>query len=106
MGEEKDIINSSYKMSNINKNNIGKQEIYELVKTERKIKDDISQILNNFHVKAALSNYDAYFDCFSKAQSGARFLGSDKRENWTVTNYRKYAKDFFENNEGLLYVPT
>lgn len=56
-------------------------------------KATISALLDTFHVAAANAEFDRYFSCFSK---NGTFLGTDAKENWTKSEFMKWAKPYFE----------
>jgi len=66
--------------------------------------NNAAKILDAFHEAAASSNEEAYFSCFSPSHE-ARFLGSDGKENWTVDEFRAYAKPHFAAGNGWVYKP-
>jgi hypothetical protein len=62
----------------------------------------IAETLNAFHAAAAASDEEAYFSSFA---AQGRFLGTDASENWTVEEFRRYAKPAFDTGSGWVYRP-
>jgi len=58
----------------------------------QEIKQDINIIIDQWHKNAAESNFDAYFS--SMSDDGV-FIGTDALENWTVSEFKEFAKPFF-----------
>ena len=61
---------------------------------------EIDSLLDGLHKDAHEGNYQAYFDRFS---SDAVFLGTDKTERWTVSDFKEYAKPAFADGHGWTY---
>jgi hypothetical protein len=64
----------------------------KISKIERE-KIAIAGMLDDFNLKAANSNFDGYFDLFTE---DAVFIGTDATENWNKSEFKKYAKPYFD----------
>lgn len=53
----------------------------------------INELLNNWHNAAANADFEAYFDFM--ARDGI-FIGTDARENWSIENFKKFSKPYFD----------
>lgn len=62
-------------------------------KTNVKLKNEITSLLDNWHNAAANTNFDAYFGTMA---SNGIFIGTDASENWTVEEFKAYAKPHFD----------
>lgn len=49
-------------------------------------------LLDNFHRYAANGDFENYFACFHPS---GRFLGTDKTENWTVSEFMSFSRPHF-----------
>lgn len=67
-------------------NNIGAQEI----SNEKKA---ISKVLNSWHQAATDADFEAYF---GKMTSNGIFIGTDATENWTIEEFKAFAKPYFD----------
>jgi len=63
----------------------------------------VSRVLDRFHVAASDADGERYFALF--AEDGV-FIGTDPGERWTVSEFRDYARPYFERGRGWTYVPT
>jgi hypothetical protein len=61
----------------------------------------IGGVLDRFHAAAAEAKFEAYFSAF--APEGV-FLGTDATERWTVPEFRKFAKPYFDRGKGWSYL--
>lgn len=68
------------------------------------IEAEVAKVLDAFHQAAASSDFEGYFSYFSTTQE-ARFLGTDVSENWTLDEFRSYAKPHFNSGNGWVYRP-
>ena len=57
------------------------------------IKEQINNMLDQWHLDAAESNFDAYFE---KMVPNGVFIGTDALENWTVSEFKEFSKPFFD----------
>ena len=57
------------------------------------IKEQINNMLDQWHIDAAESNFDAYFE---KMVPNGVFIGTDALENWTVSEFKEFSKPFFD----------
>tara|TARA_Y100001935_G_C16963510_1_gene340581 strand:- start:18 stop:536 length:519 start_codon:yes stop_codon:yes gene_type:complete len=57
-------------------------------------------LIDGLHKDAHEGNYQAYFNRYS---SGAVFLGTDKTERWTISEFKAYAKPAFADGHGWTY---
>jgi uncharacterized protein (TIGR02246 family) len=62
----------------------------------------IAAVLDKFHAAASRADAQTYFSLF--APDGV-FIGTDATERWTVPEFKKYAKEFFDAGKGWTYVP-
>jgi len=60
----------------------------------------IHALVDGFHAAAARSDFDGYFDHFSK---DGYFLGTDASERWSVNEFKEYARAPFEEGRGWRY---
>lgn len=56
-------------------------------------KANINATLDAWHKAAAEANYNDYFNLMT---DNAVFIGTDATENWNKTNFRAFAKPFFD----------
>ena len=56
-------------------------------------KANINSTLDAWHKAAAEANYNDYFNLMT---DNAVFIGTDATENWNKTNFRAFAKPFFD----------
>lgn len=56
-------------------------------------KDKINKALNAWHKAAAEANFEAYFGAMT---TDAIFIGTDATENWTLPEFKAYAKPHFD----------
>lgn len=64
---------------------------------EQKIKKEINQLLDNWHMAAGESNFNAYFDVLSESSI---YIGTDANENWTKGEFMAFAKPYFAKKKG------
>ena len=57
------------------------------------IKEQINNMLDQWQIDAAESNFDAYFE---KMVPNGVFIGTDALENWTVSEFKEFSKPFFD----------
>lgn len=68
--------------------------VKEISSTETKqIKNEISTILNNWHLAATEANFENYFN---KMDSIAVFIGTDASENWNKKEFSAFSKPYFD----------
>lgn len=56
-------------------------------------KNNINQVLDNWHKAAAEANFDNYFNAMAEE---AIFIGTDATENWNKTEFKAFAKPYFD----------
>lgn len=56
-------------------------------------KTTVNTLLNNWHKAAADAKFDAYFSYLS---TEAIYIGTDATENWNVTQFKAFAKPYFD----------
>ncbi|HEX9981469.1 MAG TPA: nuclear transport factor 2 family protein [Flavobacterium sp.] len=56
-------------------------------------KSSIDAVLTNWHKAAAEAKFDNYFSLMSP---DAIFIGTDATENWTIEQFKAFAKPFFD----------
>jgi hypothetical protein len=54
--------------------------------------DAVYSLLDDFHNAASNGDFDQYFSCF---HPNGRFIGTDKTENWTATEFKEYSRPHF-----------
>ena len=59
----------------------------------QKAESQINVLLNDWHKAAADAKFDAYFSFLSK---DAIYIGTDATENWNVTQFKAFAKPYFD----------
>jgi len=59
----------------------------------QKPETQINVLLNNWHKAAAEAKFEAYFSVLSK---DAVYIGTDATENWNVTQFKAFAKPYFD----------
>lgn len=64
--------------------------------------NEINNILNQWHLAAEQANFEVYFSHFTE---DAHFIGTDASENWTVTEFKNYAKASFEKAPAWKFTP-
>lgn len=58
-----------------------------------KEKDKINVLLDNWHIAAATTQFDTYFNSMT---DDAIFIGTDATENWNKTQFQAFARPFFD----------
>ncbi len=61
---------------------------------------EANELLDRFHLAAAKARFADYFSCFSE---DAIFLGTDAKERWNVTEFKQFAKPYFDKGKGWNY---
>lgn len=56
-------------------------------------KKEIGNMLDQFNLAAANSDFEKYFNSFSE---DGRFIGTDATENWDKNTFMKFSKPFFD----------
>lgn len=56
-------------------------------------KNSINQLLDNWHKAAAEANFDNYFNAMAEESI---FIGTDATENWNKTEFKAFAKLYFD----------
>ena len=69
---------------------------------ELEIIDAVSAVVDAFHAAASRADGPAYFALLAP---GARFIGTDATERWTVQDFRAYAEPYFAAGRGWTYHP-
>lgn len=62
----------------------------------------VNNILNQWHKDVANSDFDAYFNKMSK---NSVFIGTDASENWTVQQFKDFAKPYFDKKKTWDFKP-
>jgi hypothetical protein len=60
----------------------------------------VATVLDRFHTAAAKADFAGYFALF--APEGV-FLGTDAAERWTVSEFKAFAKPYFDRGRGWTY---
>lgn len=55
--------------------------------------ENITKILDQWHLDAAETNFDAYFNAMSP---NGIFIGTDPGENWTIPEFKEFCKPYFD----------
>lgn len=63
--------------------------------SEQQVKEkyQINSLLDQWHRDVAESNFDAYF---GKMAASSIFIGTDASENWTIQQFKEFAKPHFD----------
>lgn len=61
---------------------------------------EINALLDGLHQDAHEGNFQSYFDRYT---ADAIFLGTDKRERWSIEEFKAYAKPAFADGNGWTY---
>ena len=56
-------------------------------------KEQISNLLENWHLSAAEANFESYFDAMS---SESVFVGTDAAEVWNIQQFKDFSKPYFD----------
>jgi hypothetical protein len=56
-------------------------------------KQQINNLIDQWHLAAANADFDSYFN---KMTIDGIFIGTDAHENWTVPEFKVYAKPYFD----------
>lgn len=56
-------------------------------------KNEIGQMLDNWHLAAAQANFEGYFGYMAEESI---FIGTDATENWTLTAFKEFSKPYFD----------
>lgn len=67
-----------------------------LSKESQVTKDTINRVLEKWHRAAAEANFEKYFEHMS---SRGVFIGTDATENWQNSEFREYAKPYFDRGQ-------
>ncbi len=65
-------------------------------------KNQINDILNQWHKDVADSNFEAYFD---KMTANSVFIGTDAGEVWNKQEFEAFAKPYFDKKETWNFTP-
>ncbi len=65
-------------------------------------KEQIEQVLDNWHKAAAEGKFDAYFGQMTK---DAIFIGTDPTENWNVEQFKAFSKPYFDKGKAWDFKP-
>ena len=63
----------------------------------------VRSVLDDFHDAASKADGARYFAHFAP---GARFLGTDATEHWSVSEFKNYTEPYFDRGQGWTYVAT
>ena len=64
---------------------------------------EISAVLDRLNLASTAADTEGYFDLFTP---GARFVGTDASEHWTLAEFRAYASPHFARGSGWSYPAT
>ena len=65
--------------------------------------EDIAALVDGWHAAAARADAPAYFGAMTDT---AVFIGTDKTERWTRTEFEAFAKPYFQRDSAWSYTPT
>jgi ketosteroid isomerase-like protein len=68
-----------------------------------KAKSEVNTVLDDWHEAAAAADFNRYFNHFSG--DSAIFMGTDATERWTVTEFKAYAKPYFDDSDAWNFTP-
>lgn len=76
----------------------------KLVSTQSKatIKNNINEVVNNWHKAAAEANYKKYFNLMTK---DGVFIGTDATENWQNEAFKTFSKPYFDKGKAWSFTP-
>lgn len=63
----------------------------------------VDSVLNDWHDAAEKADFDRYFGHF--ASDSAVFMGTDATERWTVSEFKPWAKPYFERGKAWNFTP-
>jgi len=63
-------------------------------------KNSINLLLDNWHKAAAEANFDNYFNAMAEESI---FIGTDATENWNKTEFKAFAKPYFDKGRAWNY---
>lgn len=66
------------------------------------VKNNVNQLLDNWHKAAAEANYNAYFGAMSQ---DAVYIGTDATENWNLTQFQQFSKPYFDKGKAWDFKP-
>ena len=64
--------------------------------------EDINTFMNQWHKNVAEFQFEEYFN---KMSSNGVFIGTDAFENWTIPEFKKFAKPFFDKKKTWDFKP-
>ncbi len=65
-------------------------------------KTQINDVLDNWHKAASKSNFEEYFSILT---DDAIFIGTDANENWNKTQFKLFAKPYFDKGKAWNFIP-
>ncbi len=68
----------------------------------QKDKQEIAQTLDAWHLAAAQAQFDQYFSFMAPE---AIYIGTDSEENWTVPQFKQFAKPYFDKGSAWNFKP-
>ena len=63
-------------------------------------KSEITTLLDKFHTAASQADSESYFKTF---HPDGVFIGTDKTERWTLSEFKAYAQPYFSKGKGWTY---
>lgn len=63
----------------------------------------VNAVLDDWHLAASEADFDRYFRYFADDES--IFMGTDATERWTVTEFKAFAKPYFERGRAWDFTP-
>ena len=68
----------------------------EIYSENKKPKEAIDKVLNQWHAAAGNANFDAYFSFMAE---DAVFIGTDPTENWHKSDFKEWSKPYFDRGQ-------
>lgn len=64
--------------------------------------ESVDEVLNQWHKAAEQAEFETYFSYFA---DDAHFIGTDANENWSLAEFKEYAKTSFEVAPAWEFIP-
>ncbi len=74
----------------------------EVIKTDSEIKQEVTQLLDEWHLAAAKADFNSYMN---KMADGAIFVGTAAEEHWTKEQFGKFSKPYFDKGKAWNFTP-
>ncbi|GGH67784.1 nuclear transport factor 2 family protein [Phaeocystidibacter marisrubri] len=63
----------------------------------------VNRMLNKWHVAASEADFQSYFSYFTG--DDAIFMGTDATEKWTISEFKPWAKPYFDRGSAWTFIP-